>query len=57
MVLAWTSVGGEILQIEAMLMPGTGKLLLTGQLGDVMKESAQAARSYACGSCERIWHR
>jgi ATP-dependent Lon protease len=46
--LAWTSVGGEILQIEAMLMPGTGKLLLTGQLGDVMKESAQAARSYAC---------
>ena len=46
--LAWTAVGGEILQIEAMLMPGTGKLLLTGQLGDVMKESAQAARSYAC---------
>lgn len=46
--LAWTSVGGEILQIEAMLMPGTGKLILTGQLGDVMKESAQAARSYAC---------
>ncbi|HSC24971.1 MAG TPA: endopeptidase La, partial [Candidatus Babeliales bacterium] len=46
--LAWTVFGGEILQIEAMLMPGTGKLLLTGQLGDVMKESAQAARSYAC---------
>jgi ATP-dependent Lon protease len=46
--LAWTVYGGEILQIEAMLMPGTGKLLLTGQLGDVMKESAQAARSYAC---------
>jgi ATP-dependent Lon protease len=46
--LAWTVHGGEILQIEAMLMPGTGKLLLTGQLGDVMKESAQAARSYAC---------
>jgi len=42
--------GGEILQIEAMLMPGTGKLLLTGQLGDVMKESAQAARSYACAN-------
>lgn len=46
--LAWTVFGGEILQIEAMLMPGSGKLLLTGQLGDVMKESAQAARSYAC---------
>ena len=46
--LAWTIYGGEMLQIEAMLMPGTGKLLLTGQLGDVMKESAQAARSYAC---------
>ncbi len=48
--LAWTVYGGEILQIEAMLMPGTGKLLLTGQLGDVMKESAQAARSYACAN-------
>lgn len=46
--LAWTVFGGEILHIEAMLMPGTGKLILTGQLGDVMKESAQAARSYAC---------
>jgi ATP-dependent Lon protease len=50
--LAWTVYGGEILQIEAMLMPGTGKLLLTGQLGDVMKESAQAARSYACGHAQ-----
>lgn len=45
--LAWTSVGGEVLKIESLLMPGTGKLLLTGQLGDVMKESAQAALSYA----------
>jgi ATP-dependent Lon protease len=45
--LAWTPVGGEVLQVEAMLMPGTGKLILTGQLGDVMKESAQAAVSYA----------
>lgn len=44
--LAWTSVGGEVLKIEAVLMPGTGKLMLTGQLGDVMKESAQAALSY-----------
>lgn len=45
--LAWTSYGGEMLKIEAMLMPGKGKLMLTGQLGDVMKESAQAAVSYA----------
>lgn len=45
--LAWTSFGGEVLKIEALLMPGTGKLMLTGQLGDVMKESAQAALSYA----------
>ena len=45
--LAWTSCGGEIFKIEAVLMPGKGKLLLTGQLGDVMKESAQAALSYA----------
>ena len=44
--LAWTSVGGEILFIEATRMYGTGKLQLTGQLGDVMKESAQAALSY-----------
>jgi ATP-dependent Lon protease len=44
--LAWTSVGGEILFIEATQMHGTGKLQLTGQLGDVMKESAQAAMSY-----------
>jgi ATP-dependent Lon protease len=45
--LAWTSYGGEMLKIEAMLMPGKGKFMLTGQLGDVMKESAQAAMSYA----------
>jgi len=44
--LAWTSVGGEILFIEATRMHGQGKLQLTGQLGDVMKESAQAALSY-----------
>lgn len=45
--LAWTSFGGEVLKVESVLMPGTGKLILTGQLGDVMKESAQAALSYA----------
>lgn len=45
--LAWTAYGGEVLKIEAVLMPGKGKLILTGQLGDVMKESALAAVSYA----------
>ncbi|MEW6658344.1 MAG: endopeptidase La [Thermodesulfobacteriota bacterium] len=45
--LAWTQVGGEILAVEASLMRGKGQLTLTGQLGDVMKESAQAALSYA----------
>ena len=44
--LAWTSVGGELLQVEAIVMPGKGKLDLTGTLGDVMKESAKAALSY-----------
>ncbi|HYT74172.1 MAG TPA: endopeptidase La [Vicinamibacterales bacterium] len=44
--LAWTEVGGEILTIEATLMPGKGRLTLTGKLGDVMQESAQAAMSY-----------
>ncbi len=45
--LAWTEAGGEILTIEAAKMPGAGKLILTGHLGEVMQESAQAAYSYA----------
>ena len=44
--LAWTSAGGDVLFVEALKMPGKGELLLTGQLGDVMKESAKAALSY-----------
>jgi ATP-dependent Lon protease len=45
--LAWTPVGGDILRIETSLMPGKGELILTGHLGDVMKESARAAVTYA----------
>ncbi|HEX7456711.1 MAG TPA: endopeptidase La [Candidatus Nanoarchaeia archaeon] len=44
--LAWTDVGGQVLSVEATAMPGRGNLILTGHLGDVMKESAQAALSY-----------
>ncbi len=52
--LAWTAVGGEILFIEATRMHGTGKLQLTGQLGDVMKESAQAAMSYVRSHAKQL---
>jgi len=50
--LAWTEVGGEILVTEATLMPGKGHLTLTGKLGDVMQESAQAAMSYVRSKAE-----
>ena len=49
--LAWTSVGGEVLDVEVAVMEGTGKLELTGNLGDVMKESARAAVSYIRTRC------
>ena len=50
--LAWTPVGGDVLFVEATAMPGKGKLTITGQLGDVMKESAQAAMSYVRGHAD-----
>ncbi len=52
--LAWTSVGGELLQVEVNVLPGNGKLELTGNLGDVMKESAKAAVSYIRSRTESL---
>ncbi|OXM86882.1 endopeptidase La [Paenibacillus rigui] len=52
--LAWTEVGGDTLVIEVTVMPGNGKLTLTGKLGDVMKESAQAAFSYTRSRVEQL---
>ncbi len=52
--LAWTPVGGDILFIEATAMPGKGRLTLTGQLGEVMRESAQAALSYVRANAESL---
>jgi len=52
--LAWTSVGGELLSIEASVVPGKGKLTLTGQLGDVMKESIHAAQSVVRARSQRL---
>ncbi len=52
--LAWTPVGGDVLFVEATAMPGTGRLTITGQLGDVMKESAQAALSYVRSNTGQI---
>lgn len=52
--LAWTQVGGDILFIEVALMPGKGKVTITGQLGEVMKESAQAAMSYVRSKWQQL---
>lgn len=52
--LAWTEVGGELLQTETAIMPGKGNLTITGKLGDVMQESAQAALSYVRSRAERL---
>ncbi len=52
--LAWTQVGGELLSVETAIMPGKGKLTITGKLGDVMQESAQAAVSYVRSRAENL---
>lgn len=52
--LAWTPVGGDVLYVEASRLPGAGKLVLTGQLGDIMKESAQAALTYVLSESDRL---
>jgi ATP-dependent Lon protease len=52
--LAWTDLGGELLGIEVTVMPGKGKLIITGKLGDVMQESAQAAMSYVRSRAEAL---
>ena len=52
--LAWTKTGGSVLEVEVNVLPGTGKLDLTGNLGDVMKESAQAAVSYIRSRAEKL---
>ncbi|MCB9761470.1 MAG: endopeptidase La [Alphaproteobacteria bacterium] len=52
--LAWTPVGGNVLYVEASTLPGNGRLILTGQLGDVMKESARAALTYVLAHAEQL---
>jgi ATP-dependent Lon protease len=54
--LAWTSVGGEILVVEASKMEGDGELVLTGHLGDVMKESARLALNWVRTSARQVRH-
>ncbi|MCP4682038.1 MAG: endopeptidase La, partial [Desulfobacterales bacterium] len=52
--LAWTQVGGELLSVETVIMPGKGELIITGMIGDVMKESARAAVSYVRARSEQL---
>src|SRR5207237_2300735 len=52
--LAWTPAGGDVLFVEATAMPGSGKLTITGQLGEVMRESAEAALSYVRGHAQEL---
>ena len=54
--LAWTEVGGEILKIESAVMPGKGKMQITGKLGEVMQESVKAAKSFIKVKKFRIWY-
>ena len=53
--LAWTEVGGELLTIETVVLPGKGKTITTGKLGEVMKESIQAALSGGAQPCTDTW--
>src|SRR5207248_3791098 len=52
--ISWTDLGGELLATEVQVMPGKGKLLITGRLGEVMQESAQAAMSYVRSRAEEL---
>ena len=54
--LAWTATGGDLMLIEALRMPGTGRLTVTGQLGDVMRESVDAAYSYVRSRARTLRH-